>query len=153
MRISAVTRLRGTVFATPTPLQQVHVAVPLDHAYEPHRHKGALKQVSPDEVTAAFVVAIARDMEKQEADEVLRAWRDIMRSTTCRFIALGSDMKMYWYALEQREQLERTYRLVKRSCYQRLHEVVCLMERMRQTFPESEVSAKRVAEELSLIHI
>jgi len=147
VRMSAVTRLRDTVFATPTALQQVHVAVPADHAYEPHRHKGALKQVSPDEVTAAFIMAIARDIEKQEADDVLLAWKFKMRSTTCRFVVLGTDMKMYWYALEQREQLEQTYRLVKRSCYQRLHEVVRLMERMRQTIPGSEVTAKRVAEE------
>eukprot|EP00969_Alexandrium_andersonii_P086462 3811404-Alexandrium_andersonii.AAC.1 len=84
--MSSITRLRDTVFARPTALQQVHVAVPLDNAFEPHQHKGALKQVSPDEVTAAFVLAIARDIENEEPADVLGAWKHKMRSTTCRFI-------------------------------------------------------------------
>ena len=56
-------------------------------------------------------------------------------------------MEMYWYAVEQREALEQTYKVARRSCYQRLHEIVRLMERMRQTMKETDVTAKRVADE------
>ena len=56
-------------------------------------------------------------------------------------------MEMYWHAVEQREALEQTYKLARRSCYQRLHEIVRLMERMRQKMKETDVTAKRVADE------
>ena len=70
-----------------------------------------------------------------------------IKNSTCNFVVLDSDMEMYWYAVEQREALEQTYKVARRSCYQRLHEIVRLMERMRQTMKETDVTAKRVADE------
>ena len=63
----------------------------------------ALQQVSPDEVTAAYILAIARDVGNEEADETLQAWKKFMLSTTCRFVVLPTQMSMYWYALTQRD--------------------------------------------------
>ena len=62
----------------------------------------------------------------------MEEWAKYLRSSTCMFVVLDSDMEMYWYAVEQRETLEQTYKVARRSCYQRLHEIVRLMERMRQ---------------------
>ena len=56
-------------------------------------------------------------------------------------------MEMYWYAVEQREALEQSYKVARRSCYQRLHEIVRLKERMRATMKETDVTAKRVVDE------
>ena len=56
-------------------------------------------------------------------------------------------MEMYGYAVEQREALEQTCKVARRSCFQRLHEIVRLMERMRQTMKEADVTAKRIADE------
>ena len=124
VRMAAVLRLRDTAFKSPCPAPVVHVAVPRDPAYQPHMHKGALKQVSPEEITAAYLLAIARDVLKQEGDDIVEEWAKYLRSSTCIFVVLDSDMEMYWYAVEQREALEQTYKLARRSCYQRLHEIV-----------------------------
>ena len=110
-------------------------------------HKGALKQVSPEEITAAYILAIARDVAKQEGEDIMEEWAKYLRSSTCNFVVLDSDKEMYWYAVEQREALEQTYKVARLSCYQRLHEIVRLMERMRQTMKETDVTAKRVADE------
>ena len=147
VRMAAVMRLRDTAFKSPCPAPVVHVAVPRDPTYQPHMHKGALKQVSPEEITAAYLLAIARDVLRQEGDDIMEEWAKYLRSSTCIFIVLDSDMEMYWHAVEQREALEQTYKLARRSCYQRLHEIVRLMERMRQKMKETDVTAKRVADE------
>ena len=81
--------------------QLVHVGVPRDPGYQPHVHKGALKQVSPEEITAAYILAIARDVEKQEGEEIMDD------------VVIDSDMEMYWYAVEQREALEQSYKVAK----------------------------------------
>ena len=147
VRVAAVMRLRDTAFKSPSPAPPVHVAVPRDPGYQPHMHKGALKQVSAEEITAAYILAIARDVAKQEGEDIMEEWAKYLRSSTCNFVVLDSDMEMYWYAVEQREALEQTYKVARRSCYQRLHEIVRLMERMRQTMKEADVTAKRVADE------
>ena len=103
--MAAVLRLRDTAFKSPCPAPVVHVAVPRDPGYQPHMHKGALKQVTPEEITAAYILAIARDVEKQEGEDIMEEWAKYLRSSTCIFVVLDSDMEMYWYAVEQREAL------------------------------------------------
>ena len=63
-------------------------------------HKGGLKQVSPEEITAAYIMAIARDIDNQAEDYILSAWLKYLRTCTCVFIVLDSDMEMYWHAAE-----------------------------------------------------
>ena len=60
-----------TAFKSPCPAPQVHVGVPRDPGYQPHMRKGALKQVSPEEITAAKILAIAREKDNQEEDYIL----------------------------------------------------------------------------------
>ena len=58
-------------------------------------------------------------------------------------------MDMYYYALKQRDTLQQSYMLAHRSCYQRLHEIVRLMERMRllmTSWKESEITGLVVDE-------
>ncbi len=80
-----------TAFAKPTPVENVHVAV-TSPAYKPLQHKGALRRVSPEEITAAFILAVARDVDNHEADEVILQWKAYMLSTTCRFVFLPTRM-------------------------------------------------------------
>ena len=132
VRIEALRRLRDTAFNIPCPAPQVHVAVPRDFQnYHPYMHKGALKQVSPEEITAAYILAIARDIYDQQEDYVLSLWLKHLRTCTCVFVVRENEREMYFYAMKQREALQRSYMLARRSCYQRLHELVRFMERMR----------------------
>ena len=145
VRMEALRRLRDTAFNFPCPAPQVHVAVPQEAEYQPDMHKGGLKQVSPEEITAAYIWAIARDIQNQEEDYILSAWLKHLRSSPCVFVVINSEKEMYYYALKQREALSRTYKVASRSCYQRLHEITRLMESMRLTMPswkESEIITK-----------
>ena len=47
-------------------------------------------------------------------------------------------MGRYWAALKERDNISATFKACVRSCYQRLHEVMRLMEAMRQRLPEKE---------------
>ena len=114
MHCQALRRLRDTAFNIPCPAPQVHVAVPRDFQnYHPHMHKGVLKQVSPEEITAAYILAIARDIYDQQEDYVLSLWLKHLRTCTCVFVVRDSDREMYFYAMKQREALQRSYMLAR----------------------------------------
>ena len=68
----------------------IHVGMPRD--------TGVLKQVSPEEITAAYIMAIANDAERQEGEDTTKVWVSYVRSAVCAFIVLDSDMDKYWYA-------------------------------------------------------
>jgi hypothetical protein len=59
-------------------------------------------------------------------------------------VFLPTQTGRYWHALDQREQLEHAYRVCRRSCYQRLHEVVRFMDRMKLSMPASQVTPQKV---------
>ena len=144
LRVSAIELMAKTTFGSPTPLGTVHVAVP-DHDYNPLERKGALLRVSPEEVTGAIVLAIARDVRNSESDEVLQAWKQVALSTTCVFRLMPSASDRYWYALNQREHVSMTYTAVHRSTLQRVHEISRRMKKMRETLPAAEVTASAIA--------
>ena len=101
-------------------------------------------RVSPEELTTAFVMAVARDIKRSEPMETLPQWKRMMLSTPCRFAILPSSMQRYWYALVMREDITHQYEACQRSCYQRIHEVARLADNMRDTIPHSQVTAAAV---------
>ena len=78
IRESAVELVMETSFKVPTALDVI-VAVP---------DKGALMRVSPEELTTAFVLAVARDIAKGEANTAVQQWKDFMLSTACKLVLL-----------------------------------------------------------------
>ena len=143
IRESAVELVKETTFKVPTALSKIIAVVP-DKDYKVKEDKGALMRVSPEELTTAFVLAVARDIAKGEADDVLQQWKYSMLSTTCKFVLPFIPMGRYWAALKERENISATFKACVRSCYQRLHEVVRLMEAMRQRLAESKVTTELV---------
>ena len=144
LRVSAIEQMARDMFRLPTAIGAIHIAVS-GPEYNPLKHQGALLRVSPEEVTGAFVLAIARDIQNSEPDDILRAWKQVALSTTCVFKVLPSASDRYWYALQQREQVAMTHKAVHRSTLQRLHEISRLMKRLRETTPQSEVTAASIA--------
>ena len=144
LRVSAIELMAKTTFGKPTPLGTIHVAVP-DHEYNPLERKGTLLRISPEKVTGAIVIAIARDIRNSESDEVLQAWKQVALSTTCVFKVMPSASDRYWYALSQREHVSMTYTAVHRSTLQRVHEISRLMKKMRETLAPAEVTASAIA--------
>ena len=70
------------------PLDTIVIAIP-DPSYKPLEHRGDLRRVPPpEEIAAAYLFAIKRDIGNHESDEVLLQWRDHMLSTTCKLVLL-----------------------------------------------------------------
>ena len=107
MRESVVELVMETTFAVPTALSEIVVAVP-EKDYKVKEQNGALMRVSPEELTTAFVWAVARDIARGETDDVLQKWRDIMLTTTCKFVLLPTCMVRYRAALRLREKISNT---------------------------------------------
>ena len=124
MRKSAVDQVASTVFAKPTVLEQLHVAVP-SVEYKVVEHKGSLMRVSPEEITGAYFLAVARDIGRGEPTETLPEWEKCIISTTCKFVLLPGQMDRYWYALRRREVSTTRFRLstgVASSGFGKLHD-------------------------------
>eukprot|EP00974_Lingulodinium_polyedra_P087976 8531304-Lingulodinium_polyedra.AAC.1 len=66
--MSAVEEIRDNMFQAPCALEKFHVGVP-SREYVVKNHKGELMQVSPEESSAAFLFAIARDIQRKEPEE------------------------------------------------------------------------------------
>ena len=143
LRCSAIETLSNSKFAEPCILESVHVAV-LDKDFDPLVHKGSLQRVSPEEITAAMILAIARDIQADAPDHILKSWRTKVLSTTCTFILLADSTARYWYALQQRENFTVTHAAVNRSVFQRMHEIHRLMKGMRESHTSSDITSASV---------
>ena len=146
IRNAAVEAVASKTFQEPAALDLITVAVP-SPTFEVKKHKGALLRVSPEEMTTAFILALARDVSKNVSNEILSKWRVAMVSTPCKFVVLPTPMDRYWKALQLREDISHTYNACHRSCYQRLHEVVRLVEAMKTRMLLSQVTTDRVEAE------
>ena len=134
------------MFAKPTVLEQLHVAVP-SVEYKVVEHKGSLMRVSPEEITGAYFLAVARDIGRGEPTETVRAWEKCILSTTCKFVLLPGQMDRYWYALARREDIDHTFQAVHRSCFQRVWEVARLTTKLGELVGSTNVTAERIHQE------
>ncbi len=146
VRMNAVKQLANSLCSKPRPIDCVTIALPAAD-YKPEKHRGGLRRVSPEEITAAYIIAIKRDIDNNESDQALTQWRTHMLSTSFRFVLLPTQQSRYWFALDQREQMDHQYRVCHRSCFQRLHEVIRLVERMQQALAGTTVTAAMVEQE------
>ena len=143
LRCSSIETLSNSKFAEPCVLDAVHVAV-LDKDFDPLVHKGSLQRVSPEEITAAIIFTIARDIRGDAPDSILKSWRVRVLSTTCTFILLADSTARYWYALQQRENFTVTHAAMNRSVFQRMHEIHRLMKGMRESHTSSDITSANV---------
>jgi len=146
IRMAAVHEVMEKTFLEPTPMESLSIGIPSTD-YKVKSHKGALMRVSPEEMTSAFIMAVARDIKNGAPKDVLLKWRSAILSTPCKFVILPMPMDRYWHALRIREDIVHLFKACHRSCYQRLHEVVRLMDAMRTRMPQSQVTIDRVEEE------
>ncbi len=146
VRMGCIIEMVDKVFKTPRDAGVIHVAIP-DADFNVLGHKGALQRVSPEELTSAFIMAMARDITNNEDATTMQEWLSHMLSTTCKFVMLPQNMDRYWHALAFREDIQHTYDVCRRTCFQRVHEVMRLMEKMREKMPDSQVTPQRVEKE------
>ena len=114
IRMAAVKEVTETTFLEPTPVESLSIGIP-SHDYGVKSHKGALMRVSPEEMTSALIMAVARDITNQAPSDVLVKWRNMMLSTRCKFVVLPTPMDRYWHALRVREDSVHQYKACHRS--------------------------------------
>ncbi len=106
-------------FKTPKSCDMITVAVP-NAEFDVRQANGALMRVSPEELTTAFVLAVARDIKRWEPKTVLEEWKRAMPSVPCKFAILHTSMDRYWYALRLQADSTHIFQPCRRICYQRI---------------------------------
>ena len=82
IRMAAVQEVTENTFLEPTPMENLSIGIP-SHDYKVKSHKGALMRVSPEEMTSAFIMAVARDITNGAPNAVLLKWGHTILSTPC----------------------------------------------------------------------
>ena len=77
IRTGTLHRLRDTVFQEPKGIEHITIAV-TSVDFDVLAQTGSLLRVSPEEITSAFILAIARDIKRKDPDEVLQKWKHHM---------------------------------------------------------------------------
>ena len=144
---SRVEGLMDFYFKSPAPYPiELIIAVP-SKEYPAAEHKGALLNVSTEEIKMAHLRAIARDITSKAPKCVLEKWRHSLLTVTAEFRVLGSEDDIYFTAVNQREDITTKYHELARTAYQRIHEICLFKQRKEKSL--GQLSAKRVAEEFN----
>ncbi|WP_353239637.1 hypothetical protein [Limnohabitans sp.] len=125
IRKEAVQHLMATSFPKPTPFNGV-LTVSCLTVSSVLDARGALESCTPDELRHAYILAISRDVDAQQDDDlsVLQSWRKFCLSTTTTFHLHESHEARYWASLQLRENAGATAEAVCRTSLQRIFEVV-----------------------------
>ena len=140
LRASAIEQMSKTMFRKPTAISDLTIAVSVAD-FNPLMRKGALLRVSPDEITTAFVLAVARDFKINELNTVLRTWMKHALSATGKFVVSATTTDRYWHSLQQREWFSVVDAAVRRATFQRIHEINRRIEKRRETLPATEATS------------
>ena len=92
-------------------------------SYEPLQDKGALQSVSPEEIRAAFLLAIARDVAAGAPESVVRKWVKLSLSCTATFVLDATPPHKYSRARQFRENLAADNDAMTRTALQKVYEV------------------------------
>ena len=144
VRLSAIMNMSETLYKQPCALQDLVIAVESNEV-NPLTQKGSLLRVSPEEMTSAFLFAIARDIQNSESNEVLLGWKRSILDTTGTFKLVPTSKDRYWLSLQLRENFTNKHKTVYRTAYQRIFEVGRFIKRLKEVMPAGDVTAATVA--------
>ena len=85
LRSQSIVALVDHYFETPAGLPTALVISVASTTYDPLHHRGSMQAVSPEELRAAFLLAVARDI-KLHKDPEIKEWRRHALSTTATFV-------------------------------------------------------------------
>jgi hypothetical protein len=125
IRKEALDALIAHYFKTPARFPGVLVISVPPGAYRPLDCKGALQAVSPEEMRAAFLLAIARDIDRDEPHAVLRNWIKFALSCTATFVYDRTPADKYFRSCQLRENLTTVdHDFMRRTALQKIYEVI-----------------------------
>ena len=105
---------------------------------------GQLKAISPEEIIYGFLAAVARDIRKGEAEEVLQGWRSVALCTHMKFIVVQDTKDLLQRSISIREKVTSKYDAVARTTMQRILEVMAFKAVHEQT--AGKLASSKVAE-------
>ena len=159
-----VDMLAGHLFKEPCGYQgSIEIALS-SAAEDPTEKFGTLERVSPDEMIAAFLLAIARDIIKEEPEvdkwkghllsvtfkflirssENAELWKDSLLTVTFKFVVLNSENARHFSQVSLRDQVVGICIAVGRSGFQRICEFA-LFEAAREK-TEDKMTVAKIAE-------
>jgi hypothetical protein len=98
--------------------------VPMDaETFKPMDHKGAMKNLAPQEFAHAMIQACARDVRAEKDDTTLRAWAMTFRTVSFDFVLLNGPL-MPLYAFHVREMYFESGEQVLWTTMQRVQMVI-----------------------------
>ena len=111
-------------------------------AEDPTEKFGTLERVSPDEMIAAFLLAIARDiLVKAPGVDI---WKDHLPSVNFKFLVLSSENARHFRQVKVRDQAVRINKAVGRSGFQRIYEFALFKAARERT--EGKMTVAKIAE-------
>ena len=103
-------------------IRPITIAVPsLD--WDPFQRLGSWLRLSPEELPAALLQAVALDIEAGMPEARLEKWNHILRSTMYEFVLAPSQADQFWKAIQLREDITLTSFVVARTFLQRCLEL------------------------------
>ena len=126
---SSVAQLKTRFFSEPgTFPADIVVAIP-DLAFDPMVQCGALQCISPDELKMAFISAVADRVSGGADAEELTAWKHMALTVTMHFRWLETEDKVYFAALNMRQDIVVKFETLARTAYQWVFEVIAFRQR------------------------
>ena len=100
----------------------ITIAVP-SVDWDPFTCLGSWQRLSPEEMPAALLQAVALDIQAGMPEDRLEKWNHILRSTVYEFVLCPSKEDQWWQAVQLREDITLTSFVVARTFLQRALEV------------------------------
>lgn len=117
-----IEKLTEFFFERPAPFP-MNMTIAMKTGDDPEKLKGRLQCVTPFEMRAAFVKAIARDCEKKDIGR-LQQWRAMILSTTFEFLYLESEADIWRHARQLRENLSEKHATMRLSAMAQVFELL-----------------------------
>lgn len=126
LETSNVDIIAKSMLVPPNNLPEIVIAAPSTD-WDPMKHKGAWKRVSPEEEVFAVVKCVRRDIENRTPEAILTQWRTLLLTQpyTIEDLPDGPDRQRFYRAMNLREK-RRTQAVLARSPFGRIFEVVAV---------------------------
>ena len=132
---SSLSKLKEKMLADPTMARACFqgIIIALLPGQTVEKDKGNLRLLSPDESVQALILKVSEDIAAGVDTEILTEWSLILRSvpTTVELHQSGAE-KLYWRALNIREEIGTQADTMCRTTVQRLFEVIEFKQRIEQ---------------------
>lgn len=127
-----IQQLEAHYFQTPAPMPLV-VKIAVVNGEDPLKKKGMLFRISPVEIIAAMVSAVANAIRAGASVDLLHGWRTQLLTVPFEFVECEGDDPRHFMALQYRENLVANYAGMRYSTIMKIFDLESFMDRKART--------------------